>query len=51
MQIFTLLLASAPVVGFGAAACVVDHTSYVDLVGRSLDMCLAASWLSDLAAA
>jgi hypothetical protein len=47
MHRFTLLLASAPVVVFSSAAPMVGHTTYVGLAGRSLDRCLASSWLSD----
>jgi hypothetical protein len=50
MHRFTLLLASAPVVVFSAAAPMVGHTTYVGLAGRSLDTCLVLPWRSDLVA-
>jgi hypothetical protein len=51
MRRFTLLLASALVVVFGAAACGVRHTAYVGFARRSLDTCLVIPWPSDLDAA
>jgi hypothetical protein len=50
MRRFSLLLASALVEVFGAAACGVGHAAYVGLAGRSLDTCLVLPWLSDLVA-
>ncbi len=50
MRRFSLLLVSALVVVFGAAAYGVDHTAYVGFAGRSLDTCLVLPWLSDLVA-
>ena len=50
MRRFSLLLASALVVGFGAAACGVGHFAYVGFASRSLDTCLVLPWLSDLVA-
>jgi hypothetical protein len=50
MQRFTLLLASALVVVFGAAVCGVGHTAYVGFASRSMDTCLVLPGLSDLVA-
>jgi hypothetical protein len=50
MRRFSLLLASALVVGFGAAACGVGHFAYVGFARSSLNKCLVLPWLSDLVA-
>jgi hypothetical protein len=50
MRRFTLLLASALVVVFSGAACVVGHFAYVGFASRSLNKCLVLPWLSDLVA-
>ena len=50
MRRFTLLLASALVVGFGGAACGVGHFAYVGFASRSLNKSLVLPWLSDLVA-
>jgi hypothetical protein len=50
MRRFTLLLASALVVGFGGTACGVGHFAYVGFASRSLNKCLVLPWLSDLVA-